>query len=184
MTNSGILRSIQTAASAFVVAVLVGACSASAPPKAPEEGPVEREWKELALGLPAYPQESDLLLLQLSRAVPARILIDGKSISSGDDGVVRYTVAIEGAGGVRNFFYEGIRCDTREYRRYAYGTIERKFAPLPNSRWEKIYNHGIEAFRFEGRLRYFCQIAGRSLGTIPKPAEIVEAIRNPPPQND
>jgi len=156
---------------------LFSACSGTVPPPAPDDASAEAEWKEVELHLPDYPQDRNLLPMSLSKAVPARILIDSKSISVGRDGVVRYTVAIEGAGGARSIFYEGIRCDTREFKQFAFGTAELAFAPVAQPVWSKIFTHGIGAFRYEAYRYYFCAVGDKPL----KPADIVRAIRYPQP---
>ena len=170
------------AAWALFFLLLLGACSGTVPPPAPADTIVEEEWKEVELHLPAYPKDADLLPMLLSKGVAERILIDSGSISVGRDDVVRYTVVIEGSGGARNIFYEGIRCTTREYKRFAYGTAERTFAPMTNATWEKIYNHGLGAFRYEAFRYYFCGVAGAAeAGRTLSPAEIVRGIRYPGP---
>jgi hypothetical protein len=180
MTNPGKRRSAATVVLVLFFLLLVGACSGMTPPPAPADTVAEHEWKEDALSLPAFPQDADLLPMTLSKAVPARILIDGKSISVGKDGVVRYTVAVEGSGGVRNVFFEGIRCDTGEFKQFAYGTAEQTFAPFQSPEWEKIRNFGLGAFRYEAYRQYFCDI-GR---VTRKPAEIVREIRYPQTVNE
>jgi len=185
MTSPSIWRPTPAVVLLSIISSLLGACSGTIPPPAPEPPDAQQAWKEDPLRLPAFPQNADLLPMAVSRAVPEKILIDSKSISVGNDEVVRYTVVVESSSGVRNVFYEGIRCDTREYKRYAYGTTEKTFAPMANSSWQKIYVSGLSAFRYEAYNRYFCYIVGRTAGNpIPKPAEIIEAIRHPQTDHD
>ncbi len=69
--------------------------------------------------LPPLPKASDLLAFNVSQNTPLTFSVDRTSISVGDDGVVRYTVVASSPSGARNVNYEGIRCDTYEWRRYA-----------------------------------------------------------------
>jgi hypothetical protein len=69
--------------------------------------------------LPPLPQQSDLLPFDVSQNTPLQFSLDAKSVSVGSDGVVRYTVVVTSPSGARNVNYEGIRCDTYEWRLYA-----------------------------------------------------------------
>ena len=61
-----------------------------------------------------------------------KIYLDEKSISLAQDEIVRFTLVVETSSGTRNVFYEGLRCDTREYKTYAVGTLDKTFEPIKN----------------------------------------------------
>ncbi|WP_094781590.1 CNP1-like family protein [Paraburkholderia ribeironis] len=69
--------------------------------------------------LPPLPQDSTLLPFEVSGNTPLQFAIDRNSLTVGTDGVVRYTVVVTSPSGARNINYEGIRCDTYEWRLYA-----------------------------------------------------------------
>lgn len=69
--------------------------------------------------LPPLPQNSNLLPFEVSGNTPLQFAIDQTSVSVGTDGVVRYAVVVTSPSGARNVNYEGIRCDTYEWRQYA-----------------------------------------------------------------
>jgi hypothetical protein len=69
--------------------------------------------------LPPLPQASNLLPFNVSQNTPLTFSIDKNSLTVGDDGVIRYTVVAASPSGARNVNYEGIRCDTYEWRQYA-----------------------------------------------------------------
>jgi hypothetical protein len=69
--------------------------------------------------LPPLPQDSNLLPFEVSGNTPLQFSIDKSSLTVGDDGVVRYIVVATSPSGARNVNYEGIRCDTYEWRQYA-----------------------------------------------------------------
>ena len=69
--------------------------------------------------LPPLPQDSNLLPFEVSGNTPLHFAIDKNSLTVGSDGVVRYTVVVTSPSGARNVNYEGIRCDTYEWRLYA-----------------------------------------------------------------
>ncbi|WP_144112174.1 CNP1-like family protein [Paraburkholderia sp. BCC1886] len=77
-------------------------------------------WTENAVDtLPPLPQDANLLPFDVSGNTPLHFAIDRNSLSVGSDGVVRYTVVVTSPSGARNVNYEGIRCDTYEWRLYA-----------------------------------------------------------------
>ena len=69
--------------------------------------------------LPSLPQQANLLPFDVSGNTPLTFAVDSKSLSVGSDGVVRYTVVVKSPSGAYNVNYEGIRCDTYEWRQYA-----------------------------------------------------------------
>lgn len=117
-----------------------------------EWGEVERDfeedkpWVEAAAQRPAYPKAESLLPFSVSSASRNRYFIDSASVSVGSDGVIRYTVVIEAAGGAKNVSFEGLRCESGEYRLYAYGQ--------PDGTWSEARNAGWEAIKFRSLLSY------------------------------
>jgi len=95
----------------------------------------DKPFKEGATALPALPRDEDLIPFSVNGSSEFRFAVDPKSISVGDDNVVRYTVVITSKGGGRNVSYEGIRCDAFERRLYA---------TLPKGASEWIPNRGEE----------------------------------------
>ena len=93
--------------------------------------------REQSVSLPAYPQDSDLLEFSVG-TVPHRYFIDAKTLAVGADGVVRYALVVQTAGGARNASYEGIRCKSYEKRIYALGHPQGKWIEARRSVWEPI----------------------------------------------
>lgn len=86
------------------------------------EEPVAAPWKESDYVLPPFPKAENLIEFYVSAANPAKFYIDQSSIGAGTpDGVVRYVMVVRTSGGAVNTSYEGVRCDTNEYRIYATG---------------------------------------------------------------
>lgn len=106
--------------------------------------------------LPAFPQEKTLLEFEVAELRSYRFFVDSATLSVGRDGVVRYVLVARSEGGARNVSYEGLRCDTKQYRRYAIGRadgtwsrVEEQWRPLPA---------GTGALRWYTALQrdYFC----------------------------
>jgi len=114
-------------------------------------------WQEQAVSLPAYPADIDLLSFPVDMpAISQTFTLDAKSLSVGVDRVVRYTVAITSTSGARNVLYEGIRCEAREFRTYAYGEASQRFRPALGDKWNNISAQGWGGFRVVLLRDYLC----------------------------
>jgi len=138
-----------------------------------EDGPVgfdrglddaKAPWVEGSLVLPGWPGKTGSLVeLNVGRGgMPYRIYIDPKSLSTGKDRVVRYTVVIVSTSGVRNVTYEGLHCGERNYRRLAVG-IDGKWRPLKDPEWRYISGIGMDRYRKRLYEDYFCETDNRYL---------------------
>lgn len=136
-----------------------------------------KPWHEQKLHLPGYPGRSGLLRLQIYNSKFGYFL-DPKSISIGhSDHVVRYTVVITAPSGVRNVRYEGIRCDSRAYKMYAFGVDDGPFHKFDGAHWQAIAGQGYNRYRKDLEPD-FCN------GAYPRRsvAQIIERIQYPPSQ--
>ncbi len=125
-----------------VFALLAGALSTSAAAQwSGWDYTFDREikpWQELQLQLPPYPGPETLIAFDAGAATAHRFFVDEKSISLGEDGVVRYTLVIKTSGGATNVMFEGIRCETREKKTYALGHSDGTWARARNPDWRFI----------------------------------------------
>lgn len=129
-----------------------------AEPAAPQSVTDPEHWREQALTLPAWPREADLLPVPLDTPNTAfAYLIDTRSLTTGADQVVRYTLVAESASGARNLSFEGLRCSPNgQYRVYAYGHNGR-FEPLaaPET-WRALARADSDPARLELWRHYLC----------------------------
>ena len=136
-----------------------------------------KQWKEGKIRLPALPRDKNLILVDIPHT-SLKYYIDSQSVSVGKDRVGRYTVVIVSPSGVRNIFYEGIRCGVEQVRTYAYAVGKGKFHPMTGSRWQQIKRSGANIHRYRDHLLsfYFCsQDRLRD-----KARDIVHRLRYPP----
>ncbi len=123
--------------------------AAAAQPRADLEDEDPKAWVELELKLPPFPKSESLISFEVSPASSNRYYIDPQSIAVGSDGVVRYTLVIKGSGGGENVSYEGIRCEMREQKYYAFGRRDGTWSDPRPGKWRRIdYNdinrpHGV-----------------------------------------
>jgi hypothetical protein len=114
-------------------------------------------WAEMQAQIPPYPADANLLPLDVGSATPHRFFIDAKSVSVGQDGVVRYTLVIKTAGGATNVSFEGIRCDPREQKYYAIGRTDRTWVRARNPQWRPIQPRDYSAQHNTLHREYFCR---------------------------
>jgi len=132
-------------------------------------------WEEGQVTVPPWPEKQDLLEVKVDRAdFPFRVFIDQQSLDVGDDGVVRYSLVIISTSGAKNTFFEGILCNKREYRRYAYGSADR-WHRLAESGWQRIKRVGSDGYRYALYRHYLCKTTGINPGVD----EILQRIRYP-----
>jgi hypothetical protein len=141
-----------------------------------EEG---EQWKEIDIKIPSYPDDGDLMELQLYDPNNRfTYYMDEESLTvSENDYVVRYTLVIESKRGTRNIFYEGMRCNTLEYKTYAFGTGKGKFRPSRKPEWKSMLDSGYKKLRMDLMEFYLCD--PRKLPR--KKHEIVTRIKHPAP---
>lgn len=98
----------------------------------------KKPWEELQAKLPAYPNIKQVLPLEVASARPTQFFVDPKSIAVSEDGVVRYSLIAKSSSGVLNVSYEGIRCETREKKLYAFGRQDSAWSRNRFAKWEGI----------------------------------------------
>lgn len=115
----------------------------------------EPQWQEGETTLPDFPRDENLLEFYVSAGTSNRFYIDGRSISPGADGVVRFALVVKTAGGATNVSFEGIRCDALETRLYATG-INGAWVKARNSAWKPIENKPVNGYYAALSRNYFC----------------------------
>jgi len=134
----------------------------------------EKPWVEIEVQLPAFPQNENLVPFTVGAASDTQFKIDSKSLSVGDDAVIRYTLIVDSSAGAENISYEDMRCTTGERRFYASGRSDGTWSKARNTQWTKIQgtsnNHHVELF-----VNYFCNTGAP---TIASPDDALRALRN------
>lgn len=122
---------------------------------------LEEKWKEVGVKLPPYPKDSDLLALHVdSEGARFDYAIDETSLSSDEDGVVRYTIVISSSNNARNVMYEGINCGNGQYKTYAFGASDGKMVAARNPQWRLVSRRGSLRYRYDMYNYIFCSKPG------------------------
>ena len=140
-----------------------------------DESEVEK-WKELEVPLPAFPDDRDLIPVRMPASYTLKIYLDEKSISLAKDGIARFTLMVETSSGTRNMFYEGLRCDTREYKTYAVGTLDKTFEPIKKPKWERVPYYEMNPFRCQLMRFYVCYPGASS--TSPAAWDLIHRLKS------
>jgi len=148
---SWVARCTQRSLPALAALAALAACAAPAVPPRQEkwqqwdidfdEG--RKPWKEIESMIPPYPRPEHLLPFEGGGASPHRFFIDARSLSVGEDGVVRYTLLVRTAGGATNVSFEGMRCETREQKYYALGRADGSWVRARNPQWRRVEMQSI-----------------------------------------
>lgn len=133
-------------------------------------------WAEMQAQLPAYPDDGNLIPLDVGPETPSRHFVDARSISTGTDGVVRYTLVIKTSGGATNVSFEGMRCESREQKYYALGRNDKSWARARNPQWRFIEFKEFAGHHITLYKEYLCR--GKNMVETPK--LIVQALRAGP----
>lgn len=116
-----------------------------------------KQWKEASRKIPALPKDENLLFFKVYNA-RFKHYVDSKSLDfGGGDNIARYTVVVVAPSGTRNIMFEGIRCDTQQYKTYAYSINGAPFQVMQGPQWYKINPEGTHAFRMDLFKHYLCE---------------------------
>jgi len=134
-----------------------------------------KPWKEIEARIPSYPRSGDLIPIDTGGASAHRSYVDARSVSVGEDGVVRYTLVVRAAGGATNVTFEGIRCELRERKIYAVGHPDGSWVRARNPQWRRIDLQDADTRHRTLYAEHFC--SGRS--PVRSEREALQKLRNP-----
>jgi len=142
---------------------------------------ITKAWKEAGVQIPIKISDSNLIKFKIFEMPQYQYFIDVSTLTpSKSDNVVRYAAVVRTPGGVRNIFYEGIRCDTGEYKLYATAIGDQRLIPVENPEWKAIQGQGVTVYRSDLYRDFLCR---HSLIRGSK-QDIIELMKYTPDSND
>jgi hypothetical protein len=139
-----------------------------------------KPWKEIEARIPSYPRTGDLVPFEAGAESPHRFYVDARSLSVGEDGVVRYTLVIKAAGGATNVTFEGIRCELRLHKYYAVGRADGNWVRARNPQWRRIEQQHINRHHNVLYSDFLC--SGKQPATSVR--EVLRLLRYGPPAGE
>lgn len=121
-----------------------------------EDDDAPKAWQETTFEWPAANRVVQWQPFYVSAVTDYRFAVDLNALTVGEDGVVRYVLLAESAEGARNVSFEGMRCESREYRIYATGRRDGTWSKSRNERWERIRDAVSNRQHAALFLEYFC----------------------------
>lgn len=140
-----------------------------------EDDYIRQSWREGEVAFPAPPVDSSLREFYVSAVAENRFFVDMSTLGVGADGVVRYVLVVLTQGGARNVSFEGMRCETREWRIYASGRADGSWSKARSENWSPVREAAVNRHRAVLFLDYFCPggVIVRNVG------ELRNAFRRP-----
>ena len=138
----------------------------------------KKSWAELQAQIPAYPKAENLFQFYAGAATTHNFFVDSASVSVGDDGVVRYTLMIKTGGGATNVSFEGIRCEARELKVYAFGRPNGEWSRARDPQWKRIEAREVNNHHLALHSDYFCP-SRKYAAPLP---QIVKTLKSGPPK--
>ncbi len=134
-----------------------------------------REWKEDSVPPPPAYSAKNLIEIEMPKGSTVKMGVDPDTIRVNQDtGIVRYVVVARGPSAV-NAVYEGIRCDTGEYRVYARQTPGNDWSYSTESEWKSM--RGQMTYPHPFRLARDGMCIGTAVNHSPR--EIIQALKSP-----
>jgi hypothetical protein len=99
------------------------------------------DWKEGAVPPPPAFNVDKLLTFDVSSGSSMVYGVDPATLSITPDDIVRYVIVATSPSGVRNAFYEGIRCLSGEYKTYARHTPGGGWVNVTNPEWKTMFGN-------------------------------------------
>jgi hypothetical protein len=121
-----------------------------------EDDYILKSWREGEVAFPAPPGEGSLREFYVSAAAANRFFVDTATLSIGADGVVRYVLVVLTQGGARNVSFEGMRCETRQWRIYATGRADGSWSKARHENWSPVRDEAVNRYHAALFLDYFC----------------------------
>lgn len=143
------------------------------------QDPDAEPWREATVAPPAVVSTDALQAFEVSKNSALIYGIDPRTLTVGDDGVVRYVLVARSASGALNVLYQGIRCQTAEVKTYGRWNNQ--------SSWNTSSKDGWQALSFSGASRPAMLLAqggvceGRTI--TGNPQKILDTLKNGRPDS-
>jgi len=164
---------------------LMLAAPADAVRKREQENPItnapdELEFKELDVAPPAFPQDKDLIEFTINGRTQNRYFVDGSTLSVDPDKIIRFVLEVRTPTGVRNVTFSGVRCETLEWKDYAFASPERSWRTDAEADWRFVENKNLNNYKRSLVDEFLCLSGVRKSSIRGSAKTIVRLLKDPP----
>jgi len=106
------------------------------------QNPDAEPWQEAQSTPPAVFSTDQLQAFEVSKDAALSYGIDPKTLTVGNDGVVRYVLVARSANGALNVLYQGIRCQTAQVKTYGRWNNQSSWNTSPKDDWQELSFRG------------------------------------------
>lgn len=97
------------------------------------------DWQEIEAPPPPAFDVARLVPFDVSAGSALRYGVDLATISIGSDGIVRYVMVAQSSTGALNAFYEGIKCNTGEFKTYGRYDPANGWKRVDSPQWKSLW---------------------------------------------
>jgi hypothetical protein len=144
---------------------------------APEELP----FREAEIAPPPYPADAGLIEFTTTGRTRNRFYVDGTSLSVGPDEVIRFVLVVRTPSKANNASFSAVRCDTKEWKDYAYARTDNTWAVDEQAKWRPIQAQGVNNYQHTLFSEFFCYGGVNSGGPLGSAKAIVRNLKYPTP---
>jgi len=99
----------------------------------------DKPWQENDTVLPAFPTQGDWIGFYVNNTSTNQTAIDAKTLTIDTDRVIRYVLQVKSPAGAENLSVEGLRCDGRQLKVYAFGdTVNHRWIKSLKADWRPL----------------------------------------------
>lgn len=98
----------------------------------------ESDWKEVEAPPPPTFSKQGLIAIDVPGYTSLKFGVDPASLSIGSDGVLHYVMVAYSSSGSINAMYEGLRCDTAEFKTYARSSEAGHWNVVKEPQWRAL----------------------------------------------
>ena len=154
-----------------VLPLCLWCCSANAVVENDFEPPAP--WVEGTFTLPPPPDKAAFEPFYVSAVTNNDFYLDRHALVIGGDGVTRYTMVVRSSSGAETATFEGIRCQSAEWKMYATASRSGQWIPVRASAWRLIEESNLNRARAALAKEYICD-NGIQVRSVP---EILTKLR-------
>jgi hypothetical protein len=122
----------------------------------PQNVPEKGDWRESTAAPPPYPLDGNLIEFKARGVSTNRFFVDGASLSVGEDRVIRFVLVVETLEKARNVSFAGLRCESKEWKDYAFANADRSWRVEQNASWRPVEDRSRNNHQYTLFRDYFC----------------------------